>query len=89
MQAYLVHECIWSKRCDKSDGGKDPSPTVVMTTSQGIRLTSQSKFIITNVKECLKEEKRKGKSIMRESVNERLVKVTGISARIDNKVNHN
>ena len=46
---------------------------------QGIRLTSQSKYIVMNVRKFFEEEKRTGKSKLRERVLDRTATATGIS----------
>ena len=50
-------------------------------TGQGVRLTSQTKQIVENVRQFFEKERRTGKSIKRMQVLERTAEATGISVR--------
>ena len=50
-------------------------------TGQGVRLTSQTKQIVENVRQFFEKERRTGKLIKRMQVVERTAEATGISVR--------
>ena len=69
-----------SKRWHPEPNGSVQSTKVAKRPGrQGIRLTSQSKYIVMNVRKFFEEEKRTGKSKLRERVLDRTATATGIS----------
>ena len=54
---------------------------VAKKPGRGIRLTSQTKYIIENVRRFFEEEKKTKRSTLRDRVVDRTAKATGVSKR--------
>ena len=70
---------------------QEPQPIhkVAKKSGKGDRLTSQTKYVIENVRQFFEKKKRKGSSIKRERIVEHTAEATGVSIRsvrnIDNE----
>ena len=69
------------KRPQSSTSSDEPTHKIAKRPGRGVRLTSQSKYIVENVREFFETEKRTGKSILRDRVLERTAQATGVSRR--------
>ena len=69
---------------------QEPQPIhkVAKKRGKGVRLTSQTKYVIEKVRQLFEKEKRRGSSIKGERIVEHTAETTGISLsvhKIDNK----
>ena len=73
---------------------QEPQPIHKVAKKPGkeVRLTSQTKYVIENVRQFFGKKKRKGSSIKRERIVECTAEATGVSIRsvrnIDNEYNY-
>ena len=78
-------KCALNNICNTVMSGQGPSTSggplrrVKKKPGRGIRLTSQSKHILTSVRSYFEEEKRTGKSLMKNRPLNRPATATGIS----------
>ena len=62
---------------NKRKAGASSKTKIAKKTGQGVRLTSQTKQIVENVRQFFEKERRTGKSIKRMQVVERTAEATG------------
>ena len=87
----IVYLAMDQGSSSSSSINQEPQPIhkVAKKPGKGGRLTSQTKYVIENVRQFFEKKKRKGSSIKRERIVERTAEATGVSIRsvcnIDNE----
>ena len=81
----MVLKCALNNICNTVMSGQGPSSSggplwsVRKKPGRGVHLTSQSKYILSSVRSYFEEEKRTGKSLMKNRPLDRTATATGIS----------
>ena len=74
---------MYQENSSSSSINQEPQPIhkVAKKPWKGVRLTSQTKYVIEKVRQFFEKEKRKGSSIKRERIVERTAEAIGVSIR--------